>query len=54
MTNQLVTNLVNGDVRGYNDPLWDVPGQYFIQQTNPYPAFVLGVVPEIEIGDTQK
>ena len=54
MTNQLVTNLVTGDVRGYSDPLWDVPGQYFIQQTNPYPAFVLGVVPEIEIGDTQK
>lgn len=54
MTNTLVTGLVTGDVRGYMDPLWDVPGQYTIQQTNPYPATVLGVVPEIDVGDTGK
>lgn len=54
MTNQIVTGLVTGDVRGFMDPLYDVPGQYFIQQPNPYPASILGVIPEIEIGDTAK
>ncbi len=54
MTNQLVTGFVTGDVRGYMDPLWDVPGQYLIQQILPYPASILGVIPEIEIGDTAK
>jgi hypothetical protein len=54
MTNTQVTGLVSGDVRGFNDPLWDVPGQYCITQPNPYPATVLGVVPEIEMGDTPK
>ena len=54
MTNAIVTGLVTGDVRGYNDPLWDVPGQYAIVQTLPYPGSVLGVVPEIEIGDSAK
>jgi hypothetical protein len=54
MTNQQVTGLVSGDARGYMDPLWDVPGQYFIQQTNPYPASILGVIPEIVMGDTEK
>jgi hypothetical protein len=54
MTNQLVTNLVTGDARGYSDPQWDVPGQYVIQQPLPYPGTVLGVIPEIEIGDTAK
>src|SRR5258708_5072019 len=54
MTNQPVTGFVTGDVRGYMDPLWDVPGQYLIQQILPYPASILGVIPEIEIGDTAK
>ena len=54
MTNTLVTGLVFGDIRGYSDPLWDVPGQYVIQQPNPYPASILGVIPELEIGDTSK
>jgi len=54
MTNQIVTGLVTGDARGFMDPLYDVPGQYFIQQPNPYPASILGVIPEIEIGDTAK
>jgi hypothetical protein len=53
MTNERVTDLVTGDARTIIDPLWDVPGQYCIQQTSPYPASVLGVIPEITIGDTK-
>lgn len=49
--NATVTDLVSGYARGILDPLWDVPGQYTITQPNPYPASVLGVVPEIAIGD---
>lgn len=54
MTNQAVTDLVTGDARTLIDPLWDEPGQYCIQQTTPYPASVLGIMPEITIGDTSK
>jgi hypothetical protein len=53
MTNERVTDLVTGDARTIIDPLWDVPGQYCIQQTTPYPASVLGVIPEITVGDTK-
>lgn len=49
--NQTVNDLISGYARGILDPLWDVPGQYTITQPNPYPASVLGVVPEIAIGD---
>lgn len=51
-TDQIVTGLVTGDIRGYRDPTWDVQGQYTIIQPNPYPATVLGVMPEIDVGDT--
>lgn len=54
MTNQQVTGLVTGDVRIIMDPQYDVFGQYIIQQSNPYPASVLGLIPEIEVGDTPK
>lgn len=54
MSNQVVTDLVTGDARTIIDPLWDVPGQYAIQQPLPYPATILGVIPEIEVGDTTK
>lgn len=53
-TNQVVTNLVTGDARTIIDPSWDVPGQYCIQQSYPLPATVLGVIPEIVVGDTVK
>lgn len=53
MTNQRVTDLVTGDARIIIEPTWDVPGQYCIQQTTPYPASVLGVIPEITVGDTK-
>lgn len=48
------TALINGYERVILDPLWDVPGQICLQQDNPLPASVLGVVPEIVIGDTIK
>jgi hypothetical protein len=51
MSNAPVTDLQTTDCRLYIDPAWDVFGQYFITQPNPYPASVLGVIPEIEIGD---
>jgi hypothetical protein len=54
MTNAKVTDLVTGDARTIVDPLWDVYGQYLIQQPNPYPATVLGVIPEIVTGDKDK
>jgi hypothetical protein len=53
-TNGIVANLVTGDARTIIDPKWSVPGQYFIQQSNPFPASILGVIPEITAGDTQK
>jgi len=54
MTNGTVSGLVTGDARTIIDPSWTVPGQYFIQQGNPYPASILGVIPEVTVGDTQE
>lgn len=48
------TGLLTLDERVVMDPLWDVPGQICIQQTNPFPATVLGVILEISLGDTAK
>ncbi len=45
--------LVTGDERIIMDPIWGVPGQICIQQSNPLPATVLGVIPEITVGDTK-
>jgi hypothetical protein len=53
-SNSVVTNLVTADARTIIDPKWSVPGQYFIQQSNPFPSSILGVIPEITVGDTQK
>lgn len=54
MTNEEVTGLVTGDARTNVDPLWDVPGQYCIEQPSPLPATILGVIPEIVVGDGAK
>lgn len=54
MSNAPVTGLVTSDVRLIVDPQWDVFGQYSIVQTNPYPATILGVIPEISVGDKDK
>jgi hypothetical protein len=45
--------LVTGDARIVMDPLWDVPGQLCIQLDDPLPATILGVIPEVVIGDTK-
>jgi hypothetical protein len=46
--------LITADERVIMDPLWDVPGQICIQESYPYPSTVLGVIPEIAVGDTVK
>lgn len=51
---QIVTDLVTGDARTYMNPTYTVPGQYCIQQSQPFPATILGVIPLIELGDTRK
>ncbi len=51
---QVVTDLVTGDARTILDPTYTVPGQYCIQQDQPLPATVLGVIPKIEVRDMRK
>lgn len=51
---QLVTDLVTGDAYTIIDPTYTVPGQYCIQQSNPFPATILGVIPELTVGDTPR
>lgn len=52
--NAAVTGLVTSDGRTTIDPGWTVPGQYFIDQPNPYPSTILGVIPEFTLGDGGK
>lgn len=54
MTNVRVTGLVTGDARTVINSRYTTEGQYCIQQSLPYPATILGVMPEISIGDTAK
>src|SRR5258707_13140071 len=53
-TNQVVTDLVTGDAMTIIDPRWTIPGQYFIQQSNPFPASILVVIPQLTVGNTAK
>jgi hypothetical protein len=46
--------LITRDERIIMDPLWDVPGQICLQVDDPVPATVLGVIPEVTMGDTSK
>lgn len=46
--------LATGDQRLVITPTWTVPGQMCIQQDYPLPATVLGVIPEITVGDTSQ
>jgi hypothetical protein len=50
-SNQIVTGLVSGDARTILDPTFTVPGQYFIRQSQPLPATILGVIPQFELGE---
>lgn len=43
--------LETGDQRLIMDPSWNIYGQICIQQDYPLPATVLGVIPEIVVGD---
>jgi hypothetical protein len=52
-TNALVTGLVTGDAVQALNPDWQVPGQYCIQQPLPFPATILGLIPQITVGDTR-
>jgi len=49
-----VIELVTNDERVVMDPLWDVPGQVCMQVTDPVPSTILGVIPEISVGDTSE
>lgn len=44
--------LVTGDQRVVVDPLYDTAGQFWMQIDDPVPGTVLGVIPEISIGDS--
>lgn len=48
---QVVSDLYSGDARTIIDPGYTVPGQYCIEQLNPYPATILGVMPKLILGD---
>ncbi len=54
VSGETVSDLITGDARTIIDPLWDTFGQYYIVQPSPLPASVLGVIPEVIIGDTPK
>jgi hypothetical protein len=49
---QVVSDLVDGDARTFLSPAYTIPGQYCIQQSQPLPATILGVIPNITLGDT--
>jgi hypothetical protein len=49
-----VTDLYVGDGRIIIDQEWQEAGSYCIQQNLPYPATILGVFPEVTVGDTPK
>lgn len=50
-SSQVVTDLVTGDARTFLQSTYTVPGQYCIRQANPYPASILGVIPNVVVGD---
>lgn len=43
--------LITGDERITLDPLYDLMGQVCVQQDDPLPCTVLGVIPEVTVGD---
>ncbi len=51
---QAVSGLYTGDARTILDAAYTVPGQFCIQQSNPYPATVLGVFPHLVMGETDE
>jgi hypothetical protein len=51
---QIVTDLVNGDALTILAPTFTVFGQYCIEQPNPFPATVLGVISQLTEGDGKR
>jgi hypothetical protein len=51
--NTTITDLYSGDAFVILDQLWQEPGQLCIQQNLPYPATILGVMPQVAVGDTR-
>lgn len=47
-----VNGLRTGDYRRNIQSGWDEAGQFCAQQDEPYPISILGVIPEISVGDT--
>jgi hypothetical protein len=45
--------LISGDGRLVVDALYDVPGQVWMQVKDPVPCTILGVVPEVVLGDSK-
>jgi hypothetical protein len=45
-------DLVNGDGRTIIDQVWQEAGNYFVSTSGPYPATILGIMPEVVVGDT--
>jgi hypothetical protein len=52
-TTQTVTDLFDGDARVFINPAWTTTGQFCLRQTQPLPASVLGLIPELVVGDTK-
>jgi hypothetical protein len=52
-TTQTVSDLVDGDARVFLNPAWTTTGQYCIEQTQPLPATICGLIPELVVGDTK-
>ena len=52
-TSQQVTDLVDGDAKVILNPAWTTTGQYCIEQSQPLPATILGVIPQLVVGDTK-
>lgn len=50
--NQIVTDLIDGNANTLLDPTYTVPGQYCIRQSLPYPATILGVISNLQLGET--
>jgi hypothetical protein len=49
--NMTLSGLVTGDMRMIVDPSYNVHGQICVQQDNPLPATILGIIPEVVLGD---
>lgn len=47
-----IPELTTGDCRIIMPPQQDTYGQVYVEQDNPWPASILGIIPEVNVGDT--